>query len=100
MQLHFASLHADINFLPASGKETDVCTQATFSFILLVSSLKTSRNCLVAILKISASCSIMITSRRVITCIERYDVILNQSERTHLYNHLKIIGPSGVQFGL
>ena len=50
-----------------------------FSFILLVFSVKTSRN--------RAACfSIIITSREVI--IARYDVILDQSERAHLYNHL------------
>ena len=56
-----------------------------FSFILFVSSSKTSRNRAVAILKISASVSI-ITSRGVI--IARYDAILDQSKLARLYNHL------------
>ena len=56
------------------------------SFILLDFSLKTSRNRVAAILKISTSVIIIITSREVI--IARYDVILDQSERMHLYNHL------------
>ena len=46
----------------------------------------TSGNRAAAILKISASVSIIITSREVI--IERYEIILYQSELAHLYNHL------------
>ena len=65
-----------------------------FSFIFFVFfSVKTSRNRAAAILKISALISIIITSREVI--IARYDVILDKSERTHLYkllsNYAKVL---------
>ena len=56
-----------------------------FSFVLFVSSTKTSRNRAAAILKMSASV-VIITLRGVI--IARYDVILDQSKRAHLYHHL------------
>ena len=57
-----------------------------FRFILLVVSLKISGNRVAAILKISASVLLIITSYEVI--IARYDIILDQSEHAHLYNHL------------
>ena len=60
-------------------------SEIAFSFILFVSSSKISRNRAVAILE-NYCVSIIITSRGMI--IARYDAILDQSERVHLYNHL------------
>ena len=62
-----------------------IITATAFSFLLFVSSLKTSRNRAVAILRICAS---VLQSPRAGVIIARYDVILDQSERAHLYNHL------------
>ena len=59
--------------------------QVAFSFILYVSSSKTTMSRAVAILE-NKCLSIIITSRGVI--IARYDLILDQSERAHLYTHL------------
>ena len=59
--------------------------ETAFSFILFVSSSKTLRNRAVAILE-NMLFSIIITSRGVI--IAKYDVILDQSEREHFYNHV------------
>ena len=63
-----------------------IIREIAFSFILFVSSSKTTRNRAVSIFK---SCfNTIITSQGVI--IARYDAILDQSERAHLYNHLQL----------
>ena len=55
-----------------------------FSFILFVSSSETSTNREVANLKIGAS---VLQSPRAGLIMARYDAILDQSDRAHLYNH-------------
>ena len=67
-----------------------------FSFILFVSPSETSRNRTVAILE-NLCFSIMITSRGAI--IARYDAILDQSDRAHLYNHLSNYTKTCYNFG-
>ena len=61
-----------------------IIREIAFCYVLFVHSLKTSRKRTLAILKNKVS--IKITSHEVI--IARYDTILDQSERAHLYNHL------------